>query len=401
MPTYREYFSELKERIKEATPEQVHELLRSGDVQLGDVREKNEWDEGHIVGATHVPKSYLEQWAEERLPDKSKMTILYCAGGVRSAMAADTLAKLGYTDVVSMSGGFNRWKDSGLQVVTPESFTPEQAQRYSRHLLIPEVGEAGQHKLLRSKVLLIGAGGLGSPGASYLAAAGVGRLGIVDSDVVDTTNLQRQILHSTDRVGEPKVDSAKQTLEALNPDVKVVGYRERLTSENIDRIIADYDVVIDGADNFPTRYLLNDASVKHGKPVVHGSIYRFEGQVTVFKPHDGPCYRCLFPTPPPPELAPSCAEAGVLGVLPGVIGTLQANEAIKLLLGIGTPLVGRYLLFDALEPEFREVTLRRDPACPVCGDHPTITEYIDYEGFCASPAEWQAEHASKVTTAAD
>jgi len=401
MPTYRDYFSEIKKRIKEATPQQVVDLLRSRDVQLADVREKDEWDAGYIPGAVHVPKSYLEQWAEDRIPDKSKKTILYCAGGVRSAMAADTLAKLGYTDVVSMSGGFNRWKDSGLQVVTPESFSPEQAQRYSRHLLIPEVGEAGQHKLLRSKVLLIGAGGLGSPAAYYLAAAGVGTLGIVDSDVVDTTNLQRQILHSTDRVGEPKVDSAKQTLEALNPDVKVVGYRERLTSENIDRIIADYDVVIDGADNFPTRYLLNDASVKHGKPVVHGSIYRFEGQVTVFKPHDGPCYRCLFPTPPPPELAPSCAEAGVLGVLPGVIGTLQANEAIKLLLGIGTPLVGRYVLFDALETEFREVKLRRDPACPVCGDHPTITEYIDYEGFCASPAEWQAEHASKVTTAAD
>ena len=401
MPTYRDYFSEIKKRIKEATPQQVVDLLRSREVQLADVREKDEWDAGYIPGAVHVPKSYLEQWAEDRIPDKSKKTILYCAGGVRSAMAADTLAKLGYTDVVSMSGGFNRWKDSGLQVVTPESFSPEQAQRYSRHLLIPEVGEAGQHKLLRSKVLLIGAGGLGSPAAYYLAAAGVGTLGIVDSDVVDTTNLQRQILHSTDRVGEPKVDSAKQTLEALNPDVKVVGYRERLTSENIDRIIADYDVVIDGADNFPTRYLLNDASVKHGKPVVHGSIYRFEGQVTVFKPHDGPCYRCLFPTPPPPELAPSCAEAGVLGVLPGVIGTLQANEAIKLLLGIGTPLVGRYVLFDALETEFREVKLRRDPACPVCGDHPTITEYIDYEGFCASPAEWQAEHASKVTTAAD
>jgi sulfur-carrier protein adenylyltransferase/sulfurtransferase len=401
MPTYRDYFSEIKKRIKEATPQQVVDLLRSRDVQLADVREKDEWDAGYIPGAVHVPKSYLEQWAEDRIPDKSKKTILYCAGGVRSAMAADTLAKLGYTDVVSMSGGFNRWKDSGLQVVTPESFSPEQAQRYSRHLLIPEVGEAGQRKLLRSKVLLIGAGGLGSPAAYYLAAAGVGTLGIVDSDVVDTTNLQRQILHSTDRVGEPKVDSAKQTLEALNPDVKVVGYRERLTSENIDRIIADYDVVIDGADNFPTRYLLNDASVKHNTPVVHGSIYRFEGQITVFKPHEGPCYRCLFPTPPPPELAPSCAEAGVLGVLPGVIGTLQANEAIKLLLGIGTPLVGRYVLFDALETEFREVKLRRDPACPVCGDHPTITEYIDYEGFCASPAEWQAEHAAKVTTAAD
>jgi len=316
-------------------------------------------------------------------------------------MAADTLAQLGYTDVVSMSGGFNRWKDSGLTWVTPESFTAEQAQRYSRHLLIPEVGEAGQHKLLRSKVLLIGAGGLGSPAAYYLAAAGVGQLGIVDSDVVDQTNLQRQILHSMDRLGEPKAESAKRTLEALNPDVKVIPYQERLTSENIDRIITEYDVVIDGADNFPTRYLLNDASVKWNKPVVHGSIYRFEGQVTVFKPHEGPCYRCLFPTPPPPELAPSCAEAGVLGVLPGVIGTLQANEAIKLLLGIGEPLVGRYLLFDALDTSFREVKLRRDQACPVCGSNPTITEYIDYEGFCASPADWRAEHAPSVATPAD
>jgi sulfur-carrier protein adenylyltransferase/sulfurtransferase len=395
MPTYRDYFAEIKKRIKEATPQQVVDLLRSGDVQLADVREKDEWDQGHLPGAVHVPKSFLEQWAEDRIPDKSRKTVLYCAGGVRSAMAADILQKLGYTDVISMSGGFNRWKDSGLAWETPDSFTPEQAQRYSRHLLIPEVGEKGQHQLLRSKVLLIGAGGLGSPAAYYLAAAGVGTLGIVDSDVVDTTNLQRQILHSSERVGEPKVESAKRTLEALNPDVKVIGYQERLTSDNIDRIIAGYDVVIDGADNFPTRYLLNDASVKHGIPVVHGSIYRFEGQVTVFKPHAGPCYRCLFPTPPPPELAPSCAEAGVLGVLPGVIGTLQANEAIKLLLGIGEPLVGRYLLFDALETEFREVKLRRDPECPVCGEHPTITEYIDYEGFCASPAEWQAEHAAK------
>jgi molybdopterin/thiamine biosynthesis adenylyltransferase/rhodanese-related sulfurtransferase len=402
MPTYREYFSDLKKRIKEATPEQVQELLRAGDVQLGDVREKNEWDEGHVVGATHVPKSYLEQWAEERLPDKSKTTVLYCAAGVRSAMAADTLAKLGYTDVISMIGGFNRWKDSGKPWTKPASFTAEQAQRYSRHLLIPEVGEAGQHKLLASKILLIGAGGLGSPAAYYLASAGVGQLGIVDSDVVDLTNLQRQILHSTERIGEPKVESAKRTLEALNPDVKVVPYQERLTSSNIDRIIKDYDVVVDGADNFPTRYLLNDASIKHRIPVVHGSIYRFEGQVTVFKPFEGPCYRCLFPEPPPPELAPSCAEAGVLGVLPGVIGTIQATEALKLVLGIGEPLVGRYLLYDALDGSFREVRLRRDPDCPVCGEHPTITDYIDYEGFCASPAEWRAEHTpAKVSAPAD
>jgi len=405
MPSYREYFAEIKKRTKEATPQQVADLLRSGDVQLADVREKDEWDAGHLPGAVHIPKSYLEQWAEDRIPDKTKTTVLYCAGGVRSVMAADTLAKLGYSNLISMAGGFNRWKDSGLEWVTPASFTREQAQRYSRHLLIPEVGEAGQHRLLGSKVLLIGAGGLGSPAAYYLAAAGVGTLGIVDSDVVDQSNLQRQILHSMDRLGQPKALSAKQTLEALNPDVKVIPYQERLTSENIDRIIADYDVIIDGADNFPTRYLLNDASVKWKKPVVHGSIYRFEGQITVFKPFHrdgadaiGPCYRCLFPTPPPPELAPSCAEAGVLGVLPGVIGSLQANEALKLLLGIGEPLVGRYLLFDALDASFREVKLRRDPECPVCGENPTITGYIDYEGFCASPADWQAEHDAKQTT---
>ena len=400
MATYRDYFKELKARVREATPQEVERLLAQGDVQLGDVREKNEWDDGFIAGAAHVPKSFLEQWAEERLPDKRKTTILYCAGGVRSVMAADALARLGYTNVISMTGGFNRWKDSGFRWKKPETLTAEQALRYSRHLLIPEVGEAGQHALLRSKVLLIGAGGLGSPAALYLAAAGVGTLGIIDSDVVDATNLQRQILHSTERIGMPKVESARQTLEALNPDVKIVGYEERLTSENIDRIIADYDVVVDGADNFPTRYLLNDASVKWRKPVVHGSIYRFEGQVTVFKPFEGPCYRCLFHQPPPPELAPSCAEAGVLGVLPGIIGTIQANEVIKLLLGIGEPLIGRYLLFDALETSFREVRLRRDPECPVCSDHPTITEYIDYEGFCAAPSEWEAEHAPGIAARA-
>jgi len=402
MPTYRDYFADIKKRITEATPDKVEDLIRAGDIQLGDVREKDEWNAGHIPGAVHVPKSYLEQWAEDRLPEKEKTTILYCAGGVRSAMAADILQKLGYRSVISMAGGFNRWKDSGKPWTTPASLTPSQAQRYSRHLLIPEVGEAGQQKLLDSKVLLIGAGGLGSPAAYYLASAGVGTLGIVDSDVVDLTNLQRQILHTTDRIGESKVSSAKRTLEALNPDVKIVGYEERLSAANIDRIIAGYDVVIDGADNFPTRYLLNDASVKHRVPVVHGSIFRFEGQVTVFKPFEGPCYRCLFPEPPPPELAPSCAEAGVLGVLPGVIGTIQATEAIKLLLYIGESLVGRYLLYDALEGSFREVHLRRDPECPVCGEHPTITDYIDYEGFCASPAQWRAEHApAKVSTPAD
>jgi molybdopterin/thiamine biosynthesis adenylyltransferase/rhodanese-related sulfurtransferase len=409
MATYRDWFAELKKRVTEATPQEVQDLLK-GDVQLADVREKNEWDEGHLPGAAFVPKSYLEQWAEDRLPSKDKPTILYCAGGVRSIMAADTLQKLGYTNVISMSGGFNRWKDSGLPWSKPETLTPDQAQRYSRHLLIPEVGERGQLKLLASKVLLIGAGGLGSPAALYLAAAGVGTLGIVDSDVVDKTNLQRQILHNTERIGRSKVESARETIAALNPDVTVIGFEERLTAANIDRIISGFDVIVDGADNFPTRYLVNDASVKHRIPVVHGSIYRFEGQVTVFKPFDavngddpfgrGPCYRCLFHQPPPPELAPSCAEAGVLGVLPGIVGSIQANEAIKLLLGSGEPLIGRYLLFDALDTTFREVKLRRDPECPVCGAHPTITEYIDYEGFCASPSEWQAQHAAGLAAGA-
>ncbi|MBM4420965.1 MAG: molybdopterin-synthase adenylyltransferase MoeB [Chloroflexi bacterium] len=396
MATYRDWFKDLRKSVSEKTPQEVADLLKDGDIQLGDVREKDEWDQGYIPGAVHVPKSFFEQWAEDRLPNKDKTTVLYCAGGVRSVMAAAMLKELGYTDVISMSGGFGRWKDSGFDYKTPVTLTRDQALRYSRHLLIPEVGEEGQHKLLSSRVLLLGAGGLGSPVAYYLAAAGVGTLGIVDSDVVDASNLQRQILHSIDRLGVPKVKSAEQTLTGLNPDVKVNGYQERLTSKNIDSIMSQYDVVVDGADNFPTRYLLNDASIKHRVPIVHGSIYRFEGQVTTFKPGEGPCYRCLFHQPPPPELAPSCAEAGVLGVLPGVIGTIQANEVIKLLLGIGEPLIGRYLMFDALETSFREVRLRRDPKCPVCGENPTITEYIDYDGFCASPSEWEQQHTPAV-----
>jgi molybdopterin/thiamine biosynthesis adenylyltransferase len=312
--------------------------------------------------------------------------VLYCAGGVRSLFAAQTLRQMGYDDVASMSGGFQQWKAQGFRWTTPPSLSPDQRQRYSRHLLIPEVGEAGQHKLLDARVLLIGAGGLGSPASLYLAAAGVGTLGIVDDDIVDDSNLQRQIVHSTDRLGEPKVLSAKRTIEALNPDVQVEAYQERLTSENIERILADsWDVIVDGADNFPTRYLVNDASVWHGIPVVHGSIYRFEGQATVFEPYAGPCYRCLFPQPPPPELAPSCAEGGVLGVLPGIIGSIQASEALKLILDIGDTLTGRLLLFDALGTTFDEVSVKRDPACPVCGEHPTITEYMDYVEFCQAP----------------
>ena len=398
MPTVAQIAAQVRHLIKEVQADEVAGQLGSATPpRIVDVREQNEWDAGHIPGAELIPLGTVPNVAAERLPKKDERIVLHCAAGVRSAVATYQLQQLGYTNVASMAGGFAAWREIGAPVEAP--LAPAQLERYSRHLLIPEVGIAGQTKLLRSKVLLIGAGGLGSPAAYYLAAAGVGTLGVIDADVVDATNLQRQILHSTERIGESKVDSARRTLEALNPDVHVVGYKERLTSANIDRIIADYDVIVDGADNFPTRYLLNDASVKWRKPVVHGSIYRFEGQVTVFKPFEGPCYRCLFHEPPPPELAPSCAEAGVLGVLPGVIGTIQANETIKLLLGIGEPLIGRYLLFDALEGAFREVRLRRDPKCPACGEHPTITEYIDYEGFCASPSEWRAEHEPQATPA--
>jgi adenylyltransferase/sulfurtransferase len=382
MATYRELLQQVKGEIHEVDAAEARGELENA--VLVDVREQDEWDEGHLPGAVHIPRGYLESRIEAAVPDHGARVIVYCAAGNRSAFGAKTLEELGYTDVASLAGGFTDWKRNGFPIDQTRALEPEQRARYSRHLLIPEVGEAGQRKLLDSRILLIGAGGLGSPASLYLAAAGVGRLGIVDDDVVDASNLQRQIVHSTQRLGEPKVQSAKQTIEALNPDVEVVAYRERLSSENIDRILADgWDVIVDGADNFPTRYLVNDASVWHDVPVVHGSIYRFEGQVTVFRSTDGPCYRCLFPQPPPPELAPSCAEGGVLGVLPGIIGSLQANEALKLALGIGDPLVGRLLLFDALEASFTEVSVRRDPNCPVCGDHPTITEYVDYVEFCA------------------
>jgi molybdopterin/thiamine biosynthesis adenylyltransferase/rhodanese-related sulfurtransferase len=380
MPSYRDLLQQVKSEITEVDAPRASGLR---DHVFVDVREQDEWEEGHIPGAVHIPRGFLESRIEAAAPDRAQPVVVYCAGGSRSAFAAKTLEELGYENVSSLAGGFTDWKRSGFPTQLPKTLGPEQRSRYSRHLLIPEVGIEGQLKLLQSRVLLIGAGGLGSPASLYLAAAGVGTLGIVDDDRVDASNLQRQIAHSTDTLGDWKVDSAKRTLEALNPDVEVVTYKERLTSENVDRILADgWDVILDGADNFPTRYLVNDASVWHDVPVVHGSIYRFEGQVTVFKPQEGPCYRCLFPQPPPPELAPSCAEGGVLGVLPGIVGSLQANETIKLLLGIGEPLVGRLLLFDALETEFSEVRLRRDPECPVCGEHPTITEYIDYVEFC-------------------
>jgi len=385
MANYRELLRHVKAEIDEVDAQAARELLESAEPPfLVDVRRRDEWDEGHIPGATHIPRGSLESRIEKAAPDRDRPILVYCSAGERSAFAARTLGEMGYEDVTSLAGGFTDWKRNGFPTQVDKALDPQRRTRYSRHLLIPEVGEEGQLKLLESKVLLIGAGGLGSPAALYLAAAGVGRLGIVDADVVDESNLQRQVLHATADLGTPKVDSARAALEALNPDVDVVGYRERLTSENVDRIFGEgWDVIVDGADNFPTRYLVNDASVWHDVPVVHGSIYRFEGQTTVFQPGAGPCYRCLFPQPPPPELAPSCAEGGVLGVLPGVVGSLQANEALKLLLGIGEPLVGRLLLFDALAGELNEVAVRRDPDCPVCGEHPTITEYVDYVEFCA------------------
>jgi molybdopterin/thiamine biosynthesis adenylyltransferase/rhodanese-related sulfurtransferase len=395
MATYRELLAQVKEEIDEVSSSDVlGQIDDDSRPLLLDVREQDEWQEGHLPGAIHVPRGNLESRIEALVPDKSREVVIYCAVGSRSAFAAKSLTELGYGNVSSLSGGFTDWKRNGYPFTTPRGLTPEQRARYSRHILIPEVGEEGQQKLLDARVLLIGAGGLGSPASLYLAAAGVGTLGIVDADIVDDSNLQRQIVHSTNTLGEPKVLSAKRALEALNPDVDVLTYEERLTSENVERILADgWDVIIDGADNFPTRYLVNDASVWHDIPVVHGSIYRFEGQVTVFHPHVGPCYRCLYPAPPPPELAPSCAEGGVLGVLPGIVGSLQASEALKLIVGAGETLTGRLLLFDALHTTFDEVTVKKDPGCPVCGDSPTITEYIDYVEFCTGPRDKASVHA--------
>jgi len=380
--------SQIKTEIDEVDPVRARELIESGDPLIVDVREQDEWDEGHVPGAIHIPRGHLESRIEAAATDRSQPILLYCSAGNRSAFAAKTLRELGYDEPVSLAGGFTDWKRNGFPVELSAGLDPQRRARYSRHLLIPEVGEQGQLKLLDSKILLIGAGGLGSPASLYLAAAGVGRLGIVDADVVDESNLQRQIVHSTERLGEAKVDSAKRTIEALNPDVEVVAYKERLTSENIDRILADgWDVIIDGADNFPTRYLVNDACVLLDKPNVYGSIFRFEGQASVFYARQGPCYRCLYSEPPPPGLVPSCAEGGVLGVLPGIIGSIQAMETIKLILGAGQPLIGRLVLFDALKLQFRELKLEKDPDCPVCGSHPTVTELIDYQAFCGIGAE--------------
>ncbi len=388
MSSPRDLLNAAKAEIREIDPHDV-----AGDLthyEILDVREPDEYEQGALPGATHIPRGHLEFNVEGRLPDKTKPIAVYCAGGVRSAFAAKTLKDLGYTDVVSIIGGFNKWKDEGLPWSTPRALTPDQRNRYQRHLLLPEVGEKGQLKLMDAKVLLLGAGGLGSPAALYLAAAGVGTLGIIDMDVVDASNIQRQILHNLDRVGMRKVESAKMTLTALNPDLVVNMYDTRLGADNVLDIIDGYDVIVDGTDNFPTRYLVNDAALVKRIPVVHGSIFRFEGQATVFAPYVGPCYRCMIPEPPPADLAPSCAEAGVLGVLPGIIGSIQALEAIKLILDLGDPLIGRLLTYDSMDQTFRNFKVRRDPNCPACGENAGEIIIAEYDDLCmphvAAPA---------------
>ena len=388
MATFRDLLSAAKAEIIEVTPELAASHIESGHLVL-DVREPDEYAEGALLGAIHIPRGHLEAQIENRIIDKTLPVVVYCAGGVRSAFAAQTLQQLGYATVESMEGGFGRWKDEGRPWRQPASLSPEQQNRYKRHLLLPEVGTEGQQRLLDAKVLMLGAGGLGSPAALYLAAAGVGTIGIVDMDDVDASNLQRQILHNIDRIGDRKVDSAKKTLTMLNPDVNVVTYDTRLSAENILDIIDGYDVIVDGADNFPSRYVLNDASVKLGIPVVHGSIFRFEGMVSVFHPKDGPTYRDMVPEPPPAELAPSCAEAGVLGVLPGIIGSIQALETIKVILGLGEPLIGRILSVDTTEMEFRVFNLRRDPSNPVTWENRDRIQVRDLDGLCAP---WVDDH---------
>jgi sulfur-carrier protein adenylyltransferase/sulfurtransferase len=393
MATGSELIRSIKERIREVDPREVHDAVQNGNGRgplLVDVREQHEYEEAHIPGAVHVPRGHLESRIEGRAGDRSQPIVLYCASGQRSALAAHTMTELlGYQDVASMTGGITLWKDRGFEVETPVALTAEQKSRYSRHVLLPEIGLEGQLKLLDAKVLLLGAGGLGAPTALYLAAAGVGTLGIVDDDVVDLSNLQRQVIHANDRIGVPKVDSAEQTINGLNPDVEVVKYHTRLDASNIMEIAEGYDVIVDGVDNFPTRYLLNDATVRLRIPVVSASILGFDGQLSVFAPYEGPCYRCLYPTPPPAELAPSCGANGVLGVLPGTMGMLQATEVIKLITGAGEPLIGRLLLYEALGASFTELKVRRDPECPVCSREPDaisdeeMGKFPDYEAFCA------------------
>ena len=391
MASGAELLRKVKEQIDEVDPKEVHELTQNGNgAVIVDVREQHEFEQSHLPGAVHVPRAHLESRIEGAVGDRDQRVILYCASGNRSAFAAQTLTdQLGYEDVASMRGGITLWKDRGYEVEVPRALSAEQRERYSRHMLVPEIGLEGQLKLLDAKVLLLGAGGLGSPAALYLAAAGVGTIGIVDNDVVDLSNLQRQVAHSNDRIGVPKVDSAEISIHDINPDVKVEKYPVRLGAENIMEIIDGYDVVVDGLDNFPTRYLLNDASVRKQIPVVSASILGFEGQLSVFHPYEGPCYRCLYPTPPPAELAPSCGAAGVLGVLPGVMGLLQSVEVIKLITGAGEPLAGRLLLYDALGTTFTELKVRRDPDCPICSREPgeisdeEMGVFPDYEAFCA------------------
>ncbi len=381
MASFRELLTSTKSRIREVDTAGAEAAIAEGAVVL-DVREPDEYEQGALPGAVHIARGNLESQVENRIVDRVAPVVVHCAGGTRSAFAAETLGQLGYTNVVSMAGGFNKWKDEGRAWSTPRVLSAEQRNRYQRHLLLPEVGEAGQQQLLDAKVLLLGAGGLGSPAALYLAAAGVGTLGIIDMDVVDESNLQRQILHNMDRIGERKVDSAKKTLTAINPDVNVVPHDVRLGADNVLDILAGYGLIVDGTDNFPTRYLVNDASLKLRIPVVHGSIFRFEGQATVFHPYVGPCYRCLIPEPPPAELAPSCAEAGVLGVLPGIIGSLQAMEAIKMILGLGETLTGRLLTYDAMDESFRTYKVPRDPQCPACSIDPDDLVIAEYDELC-------------------
>jgi sulfur-carrier protein adenylyltransferase/sulfurtransferase len=378
-----------RQQVEEIEPFEAAQEIEGGNVVLVDTREPHEYQEAHLENGKLVPPGLLRDEIATAAPDKSARTILYCRSGNRSYKAAEQLQALGYTDVASMAGGILAWQEQGLPVLATEGMTPEQRDRYSRHTLLPEVGVDGQLKMLNAKVLLLGAGGLGAPTALYLAAAGIGTIGLVDDDVVDASNLQRQVIHNTERIGTPKTESARLTIEALNPDVKVIEHRLRLNAENILGIIDDYDVIVDGADNFPTRYLLNDASVRLRKPVVSASILSFDGQISTFVPFEGPCYRCLYPTPPPAELAPSCSANGVLGVMAGTMGTLQANEVLKLVMGIGEPLIGRLLLYEALGTRFTELKVRRDPECPICGENaPEIPEsemgqFPDYAAFCA------------------
>lgn len=386
MPTFQELILHAKKTQREIAPEEVARIVAAGEkLMLVDVRESEEYRSGSIPGAIHVPRGFLEVKIEAAVPDPNSILVLFCAGGTRSILAAETLSRMGYTNVLSMAGGFTKWVDEGRPVEKPAVLSEAQRRRYARHLAMQEVGEAGQAKLLASKVLLIGAGGLGSPVAYYLTAAGVGALGMVDFDVVDETNLQRQILHSSARIGMSKVESARQTLLAFNPALKFVPFEEKLTGENVERIVEGFDIVVDGSDNFPTRYLINDACVHLKKPLVHGSVFRFEGQVTVFDPQKGgPCYRCLYPEPPPPGLAPSCAQAGVLGVLPGIVGLLQATETLKHVLGIGRSLLGRLLVYDALGETFREFKIPKDPECAYCGQGKPFPGYVDYDFFCST-----------------